>query len=201
MARWEPNAQERLQEAAMALFEERGYDRTTVSDIAKRANLADRTFFRYFSDKREVLFSRSEAVEKLMVDAVVNAPTAATPLQVVVAALEATSSVLESRRAFARRRQALIAAHAELHERELIKTTKLAGAIAAGLRGRGVDKARADLLASTGMLLFLNAFERWVEDDKKRDLAHHVREALAELQLLTAATGTVKRRAGRAARG
>jgi hypothetical protein len=64
----------------------------------------------------------------------------------------------------------------------------------ASLRERGVPQARAALLAQTGTTLFYNAFQRWIEDSKKRNLAHHLREALTELRLLTAETGTGKRR-------
>jgi len=194
MARWEPNAIERLRAAALELFEQRGYDRTTVADIAARADLTERTFFRYFTDKREVLFSGSEELEKLLVSGVASAPKTMSPLEVVVAALAASSPVFEARRAQARKRQALIAAHAELRERELIKFTKLAAALLASLRERGVPQATAALLAQTGTTLFQNAFERWLDDSKKRDLAHHLQEALTELRLLTAETGPSKRR-------
>ena len=193
MARWEPNALERLRAAALELFEERGYDRTTVGDIAARADLTERTFFRYFTDKREVLFSGSEEFEKLIVSGVATAPMTMSPLEVVVEALAASSPVFEARRTHARKRQALIAAHAELRERELIKSTKLAAALLASLRERGVPQAAAALLAQTGTTLFHNAFERWIEDGKKRDLAHHLQEALAELRWLMAETGTGKR--------
>jgi hypothetical protein len=106
---------------------------------------------------------------------------------VVVRAFEATAPFFEERRAHARKRQALIAAHAELHERELIKLTKLASAIAGGLRERGLRKETADLVAETGTTVFRSAFERWVGDSKKHDLAHHVRAVLAELRLVTGA--------------
>lgn len=176
----------------MDLFEERGYDRTTVSDIAARAKLADRTFFRYFSDKREVLFSGSEVLENLFGEAVTKAPKTAPPLEVVAAAIEATAPVFEPRRAFARRRHALIATNAELLERELIKSVKLAATIAASLRGRGVAHGTADLAARTGMVLFQSAFERWLDEDAKGDLGHHVRAALGELQRVVAKTGAAK---------
>jgi len=201
MARWEPNALERLRAAALELFEERGYDRTTVGDIAARADLTERTFFRYFTDKREVLFSGSEELEKLIVSGVASAPETMSPLEVVVEALAASSPVFETRRAHARKRQALIAAHAELRERELIKATKLAAALLASLRERGVPDATAALLAETGTTLFHNAFQRWIDDSKKRDLAHHLREALAELRSLAAETRTGKRRGKIPSRG
>jgi hypothetical protein len=111
-----------------------------------------------------------------------------------VEALAASSPAFEARRAHARKRQALIAAHAELRERELIKATRLAAALVASLRERGVPQATAALLAQTGTTLFHNAFERWLEDSKKRDLAHHLKGALTELRSLTAETGTGKRR-------
>jgi AcrR family transcriptional regulator len=199
MARWEPNARERLQAAAFELFEERGYDRTTVGDIAARGGLTERTFFRYFTDKREVLFSGSEELEKLIVSAIASAPKTMSPLDVVVAALAASSPAFEARRAIARKRQALIAAHAELRERELIKALKIAATLVTCLRERGVPQATAALLAQTGTTLFQNAFERWIEDTKKRDLAHHMHAALAELRRLTAETGKATR-GGKAAR-
>lgn len=194
MARWEPNARERLQAAAMELFEERGYDRTTVGDIAARADLTERTFFRYFTDKREVLFAGTEEFEALIVSAAASAPETTSPLDVVVAAIASSSPFFEARRASARKRQVLIAAHPELRERELIKSTRLAAAMVAGLRARGVPESSATLLARTGMTIFQSAHERWIEDTKKRDLAHHMHAALAELRRLTADGGATKPR-------
>jgi AcrR family transcriptional regulator len=188
MARWEPNARERLVESAMALFEERGYARTTVSDIVRRAKLGDRTFFRYFSDKREVLFSGSDVMAKLVADAVAAAPKAATPVEVVLGAIDATARVIEAGGDFPRRRLALVAAHAELQERELTKSTQLAALLAAGLRARGLSAGTAELLAMTGMVVFQNALGRWAHDAQGRDLKHHVRKAFAELRTLMVRT-------------
>ena len=193
MARWEPDAQARLEKASLDLFQERGYAQTTVAEIAERAGLTERTFFRYFTDKREVLFSGSEELEKLIVSAIASAPKTMSPIDVVVAALAASSPAFEARRAIARKRQALIAAHAELRERELIKALKIAATVLTCLRERGVPQATAALLAQTGTTLFQNGFERWIEDTKKRDLAHHMHAALAELRRLTAETGKATR--------
>src|SRR5262245_18707289 len=101
VSRWEPNAQERLVRAAMELYAERGFGETTAAGIATRAGLTERTFFRYFADKREVLFSGSEAFEKLLVDGVAAAPTSATPLDAIATALEGIAANFESRRDFA----------------------------------------------------------------------------------------------------
>src|SRR5271170_1047558 len=126
MGRWEPNARGRLVEAAMELYGERGYDETTVVEIAERAGLTERTFFRYFADKREVLFWRSDDLKAGMADAVLRAPKSARPIDAVALGLEAASAVFEGRRDYSRKRQAVITAHALLRERELIKLASLA---------------------------------------------------------------------------
>jgi AcrR family transcriptional regulator len=188
MGRWEPNAYERLQKAAMELFQEHGYDRTTVEEIAARAGLTERTFFRHFNDKREVLFSGSKQLEKLIVEAIAAASPTTAPLDVVVGALEATTPMFEERRPLARKRHALVSAHAELCERELIKMATLASAIAESLHQRGIPTPNASLIAEAGIALFRNAFQRWLDDGKKHDFTHHLRATLAELRLFTSTT-------------
>src|SRR5215510_6377279 len=121
MGRWEPDAQGRLEQAALDLFAERGYARTTVGDIATRAGVTERTFFRYFTDKREVLFSGSAGLEAVMVETISATPASVTPLAAVAGSFEALGPWVEARRAYARKRRMLIAAHPELGERELIK--------------------------------------------------------------------------------
>src|SRR5580704_9315851 len=114
MARWEPDARGRLEKAAMELFQERGYVQTTVEEIAARAGLTERTFFRYFADKREVLFSGSKELEKTIVDGIESAPEDASPLEAVVAALEVAATYLQDLRElrFVRARYALVSRHA-----------------------------------------------------------------------------------------
>src|SRR5689334_17841091 len=148
MGRWEPNARGRLEKAAMELYGERGFDQTTVAQIAERAGLTERTFFRHFADKREVLFGGSGPLQDLLVQTVADAPASATPIDAMAAGLEAIGTVLqESRgRAFARQRQSIVTASPELQERELNKMSSLAGALADALRKRGVDEPAARLL-------------------------------------------------------
>jgi AcrR family transcriptional regulator len=186
VGRWEPDAQGRLERAALDLFEERGYARTTVEDIAARAGVTERTFFRYFTDKREVLFSGAPALESLIVDTIGAAPASVAPLTAVTMALDAMAPWLESRRSYARQRKTVIAAHAELGERELIKLSKLAAAIAGVLRHRGLDAAAAALVAETGIAIFKNAFERWADDPRAQSFAVHVQAAVGDLQAATA---------------
>src|SRR5579862_3953814 len=126
MGRWEPNARGRLEQAALALYGERGFEHTTVAEIAARAGLTERTFFRYFTDKREVLFWGAGTLREVLVIAVAAAPASAAPIDAVADALEAAGALLQERRDSARQRQAVIAASTELRERELIKLASLA---------------------------------------------------------------------------
>ena len=102
MGRWEPNARGRLELAALELYVERGFEQTTVAEIAKRAGLTERTFFRYFADKREVLFGGSASLQELLVSTVAGAPDLTNPLDAVALAIEAAAARLQERRDYAR---------------------------------------------------------------------------------------------------
>jgi len=192
MTRWEPNARGRLELAALELYGERGYDQTTVAEIAKRAGLTERTFFRYFADKREVLFYGSGLLEDGLVQGIENAPAGLPPIDAVGAALEAVTGIFEERGNLARRRQAIVAATPELQERELIKLARLSAALAGALRRRGVTDPAASLAAEAGVAVFRVAFQRWVgrpvdsTDLSGPALAQLIRESLAELKAVTA---------------
>src|SRR5664279_5101432 len=121
MGRWEPGASGRLRQAAMELYLDQGFEQTTVAEIAEHAGLTARTFFRYFADKREVLFAGSAELQEHLVAALEGAPATATPLDAVRAALDAAATTLGEHPDHSRRRQAVIDANPELQERELIK--------------------------------------------------------------------------------
>ena len=186
MGRWEPNARGRLEQAAMELYGERGFEQTTVAEIAARAGLTERTFFRHFADKREVLFWGASALQELFVSTVASTPDSAAPIDAVAAALEAAGAALQERREGARQRQAIITANAELQERELIKLATLASALAGALRQRGVADPAASLTAEAGIAVFKVGFERWVSETGPRDLPQLIRESLDELKAVTA---------------
>ena len=118
--------------------------------------------------------------------AVASAPESAAPIDAVAAALEVAGTLFEERRDSARQRQAIIAANAELQERELIKLAALASAMAGALRGRGVSDPAASLAAEAGVAVFRIAFERWINETSQRDLACLIRESLDELKAVTA---------------
>jgi AcrR family transcriptional regulator len=186
MGRWEPDSRSRLVQAALELYGERGFENTTVAEIAARAGLTERTFFRHFADKREVLFWGAGALQELLVSTVAAAPDAVAPIDAVAAALEAVGAQLQERRDSARQRQKVIAANAELRERELIKLAALASALADALRRRGTKDPAASLTAEAGIAVFKVAFERWVSQTKRRDLPQLIRESLDELKAVTA---------------
>jgi AcrR family transcriptional regulator len=186
MGRWEPNARGRLEQAALELYSARGFEPTTVAEIAKRAGLTERTFFRHFADKREVLFGGAASLEELLVSTVGSSPDSAAPIDTVAAALEAAATLLQERREYSRQRQAVIAANAELQERELIKLASLAAALADALRRRGVRGPAASLTAEAGIAVFRIAFERWINETQRRDLSQLIRESLDELKAVTA---------------
>jgi len=170
----------------MELFVERGFEQTTVTQIAERAGLTQRTFFRYFADKREVLFGGGAALQEFMVDAVVSAPGSAPPIDAVAAALDGAAGLLQERREYSRQRMAIIAANPELQERELIKLTRLAAAIADALRKRGVPDPAASLAAEAGTTVFRIGIDRWHGEKPQRDLVDVIRDSLDELKAVTA---------------
>jgi AcrR family transcriptional regulator len=187
MARWEPNASERLALAALELFAERGYEDTTVIDIAQRAGLTKSTFFRHFRDKREVLFG-NDTVARLLARAIAAAPAAATPLEAVACALDAAGAEIftPARREFTARRQAVIAAHPELQEREALKGLALIAAMTEALERRGVPALAACVAAELGALAAKIAYERWSKpasgDDLSVGFGAVARRALSEVQ-------------------
>jgi len=189
MTRWEPNARGRLGRAALELYSERGYDQTTVAEIAKRAGLTERTFFRYFADKREVLFHGSGMLQEHIVAGIEDAAPALSAIDAVGAALEAAACPFDEVRDFALRRQAIVAANPELQERELIKLAALAAALGDALRKRGVPDPAASLAAEAGIAVFKIAFQRWAGEagaPGKQTLPQLIRQSLAELKAVAA---------------
>ena len=185
MARWEPDAVGRLQAAAVELYRKPGYDKVTVAELAARAALTPRTFFRYFADKREVLFFGAEKLEALVEAGVLAAPRGSPALEAVAVALAPIARRSDEDPAIAdyvRQRHALIRTYAELRERELAKHASLASATAAALRRRGVTEPAASLAAEAGIAAFTIGVALWVDDPRQRKMGFHVREAMRSLE-------------------
>jgi AcrR family transcriptional regulator len=188
MARWEPDARERLVRAALDLFTEQGYDNTTVAEIAERAGLTKSTFFRHFPDKREVLVAGQDTLCRLLVDAIAAAPATATPMEAVAAALDAAAQAFTpGRRDLGPKMQAVIAASSELQERDALKRVGLATAMTEALRKHGVPDPTASLAAELGLLALKIATARWADPANQQGLADLARQSLHELQAASAA--------------
>jgi AcrR family transcriptional regulator len=182
MGRWEPDARGRLAKAAMELYAQQGFEQTTVAEIAVRAGLTERTFFRHFADKREVLFYGTEMLRDLLTRAVATAPASATALESVSAAFEAACATMQENPDRVRLRDAIVSANAELRERELIKLAALATAVAGALRDGGVPEPAASLAAEMGVTVFKVAFARWVSEPGQPDLTGIFRASMDDLR-------------------
>jgi AcrR family transcriptional regulator len=191
MPRWEPGARERLVVAAVDLFTEQGYDATTVAQIAERAGVTRSTFFRHFSDKREVLVAGQETLSRLLAEGIAEAPEGASPLEAVAAGLERASGEMgPMNRELGPRLRAAVAASAELQERDALKSIGLAAAMTTALVARGVPDSTAHLAAELGVLAFKRGYAQWCDGDRD-DGEGLVRHALAALDDLRAATASL----------
>lgn len=183
MPRWRPNAPERLQAAAFELFDERGFERTTVAEIAARAGLTPRTFFNHFTDKAEVLFSLSDDFEREVVDQIGACPDDLSPLEAAVRGLQgAAEETFAGRRKEAARRQKIVEANLELRERDLAKRAALTAAIARALRARVGDPETAQLIAGAAMLVQQAAMANWTSVDQTDSIADLHQAGLRELR-------------------
>lgn len=189
MARWEPGTRERLQQAALELFAEHGFEQTTAAEIAQSVGLTERTFFRHFADKREVLFWGQETLAAAFAEGARSAPDGAAPLAVVAAALASGAGFFpDERRRWSRARQVVIDGNPALQERERHKMAELAGLLRDALHARGVPEPAATLAAETGTTVFGVAFAQWIRDGEERTLGDLQVAALGELRGLAAVT-------------
>jgi AcrR family transcriptional regulator len=185
MVRWEPGAPERLQRAALELYAPRGFEQTTATEIAQAVGLTERTFFRHFSDKREVLFYGQHLLTEAFLGGVASAPPDASPIEVVAAALESAAVFFtDDRREHSRTRQSVIDRNPALQERELHKLATLATTVAEALRARGIGELAAALAAESGRTVFGLAFAQWIRDGEQRSLATISADVLGELLAL-----------------
>jgi len=183
MARWEPDARERLVLAAMDLFAEQGYDATTVVQIAERAGLTKSTFFRHFPDKRQLLVAGQDALSRLLAEGIREAPPDAAPLEAVAAGLRrAAGAMTPFNRQLAPRFKAAVAANAELQERDALKRVGMATAMTEALAGRGVPGPVARVAAELGVLAFKQGYATWSADGEPDELLTATLSALDELR-------------------
>jgi len=185
MSRWEPDAKGRLERAALELFLERGFEQTTVPDIAARAGLTTRTFFRYFADKREVLFAGEDQIPARVAALIAEAPASMGPMEVIGWGFQAIAPALFDGRAdYVRKRRTVIESNEGLRERDLRKLAKLADSIAAGFRARGIGDLEATLAAEVGVVVFKVSLHRWL-DQADTALSNAITESIDALRAVT----------------
>lgn len=185
MPRSGAEARRRLRQAALELYRERGFDRTTTAEIAARAGVNERTFFRHFPDKREVLFHGESDLRAVLTQAVAEAPGGLQPLDLLLYAFRKVEHILEDNRPFVEPRLQVIAATPALRERELAKSASITAAAAEALRQRGVADRLAGLAAQTGWAAFHQAAQAWI-DDPSQSLDAHLLQAFDDLRTLSA---------------
>jgi AcrR family transcriptional regulator len=191
MPRSGAEARRRLAQAALELYRERGFDQTTTAEIAARAGVNERTFFRHFPDKREVLFDGEADLRAELMQAVADAPDGLQPFDMLLRAFRKAGRVLEENRPFSEPRLEVIAATPVLRERELAKAESLATAIAEALRRRGVASRLASLAAQAGWATFHLAVQAWI-DDPTQSLDAHLSRAFDDLRALSSTAPSTK---------
>jgi len=177
-------ARRRLREAALELYRERGFDQTTAAEIAERAGVNERTFFRHFPDKREVLFDGEADLRAALARAVTEAPAELTPFEVLLRAFRESARNLEETHPYSAPRWEVIAATPALRERELAKHVLLTETVTEALRHRGVADGVADLAARTGWATYQHAVQAWI-GDTTRSLDAHLLRAFEDLRALS----------------
>jgi AcrR family transcriptional regulator len=179
VARWDPGTADRLRKAALELYAEHGYDAVTVTQIAERAGITRRSYFRYFPDKREVLFAGAEQLPPAVGEAVLAAEGAESPLRTVLAALTDVGTPVTRLVDPSPERRAVIASSTELRERERTKQAAITTAIRDALERRGTAPELAKAAAQAATAIFGDAFDRWIDSAGAHDFPACVDAATA----------------------
>jgi AcrR family transcriptional regulator len=182
--RWAPDARGRLERAAFELFAEQGYAATTVPQITARAGLTTRTFFRYFADKREVIFGGDE-IPEAAARMIREAPPELAPMEVVAAVLrEVAETRFDGPKEQVAAWRRIVEANDSLRDRDARKRADLVIASRAAFVGRGESELNATVFAEVGALVFHVALDAWLHEQEARPMA----ETIAEILLLVQAS-------------
>lgn len=187
MGRWPDGARSRLERAALELFVEQGFAQTTVPQITARAGLTTRTFFRHFSDKREVLFGYQAQLPTVVARILADCPPSLSPMEATLYGFQTVATEIEGERDYLRTRRSVVESDDGLRERELRKQSVLSDAITDGLQQRGVDGLTATVAAAAGASVFSVALIRWLDSDETEPLSVHLQEAVSAFESLLAA--------------
>ena len=161
MPRSGKEARERLVRAALELFLERGFDAVTAAEIAARAGVTERTYFRHFPDKREVLFDGERALTEWVTEALASVPADVPLWPAIRRTVELIVPPLEANRPDSDRLAAIVAATPALRERAVSKEARLVATITDLLVGRGASADEAALVARTAWGVLAHAIGAW----------------------------------------
>ncbi|HEX7662354.1 MAG TPA: TetR family transcriptional regulator [Pseudonocardiaceae bacterium] len=188
MSRWDPDARGRLERAAIELFERQGFAETTVPQITERAGLTTRTFFRYFADKREVLFYGEDEVRSAFTEIIRGIPADLPPMALIRHALEEMAArIFGSRFDYLRSWRAIVASDEGLRERLLRKQELTTDTALAALRERGLDEPSADMIARLAAVVLQRALDEWLaQPTEQRPLVQFIHASLDRLRATVA---------------
>jgi AcrR family transcriptional regulator len=183
---------ERIEQAAMALFLDRGFDGTTIEDITDAADVSKRSFFDYFPSKEEVVFAWQDSFADSLAAAVAERPVDEPVVKVVEAAL--TSAVMAALDPQSLALHDLIRETPVLSARHQLKYTKLeqklSEALLARTGGNDAEQLRIRLLSAVVVGALRVGGERWHEQQHTGSMEAFAREIFKELWGVLAAFGT-----------
>jgi AcrR family transcriptional regulator len=158
---------EAIVDAALRLFEERGFERTTIADVAAAADIAPRTFFGYFRTKEDVLFDDFEPTRASLAARLDGRPEGESAIDALRAWIEQliAQTDFDDEREFCRRRLVLTTPVLAAYERGLMAQfeSTLAGAVARDL-GDPPDGVRPRMVAAAATAALLST-ESYYKDE------------------------------------
>lgn len=172
-----------ISSAALALFATRGYGAVTIAEVAAAADVGERTVFRYFGDKEELLFGEDEAMRAALAASLAARPASEPPLRALREASKAITELFVERPEEVRAHEEIIRASPALRAREHSKQAGYERVLTEGLADRGLALPQARLLARIAIACFDEALERWLGDGNPRrpGLDARLRKAYSEL--------------------
>ena len=160
-------SKEKLQVAAAKLFMKKGYENTTVQEIASLAGVTERTFFRQFKDKSDVLFDTSNTMGQRVAAFITdNFDVEQKPLKLAVDGFASISDYFDGSRERVLARNQIIQSNPDLQERELLKRQVLIESVTNALLVK-FDSELSELAARFAVEIFHMAFRKWIESAEK----------------------------------
>ncbi len=188
MPRWPEDSRTRLIDSSLALFVEHGYAEVTVDDIAERAGVSARTFFRHFPDKEEVLFADDDELLPVLLAAIGSGEAGQSAEHDMARALLTLAEQFQPDREQLSHRQRIIDSHVALSGRELAKQARWQQSVMDALVARGYSVEQSDLLAAIGFAIFRRALHAWLAEPSGPRLAERIQTALPQVRSVLDAT-------------